>query len=370
MTTISMPLRVAKINLLLGNYLFFLMALVAVVPAYSQSWSASGSTLYYNGGSVGIGTSTPGSYLLDVHGFVHTNLMFVADAPAALSAGAWFRGASNGSGSILLQGNSGSAAAFWLSGSSILKIGGNGSTEPAAGAINITTGGAVGIGTTAPGNIVDIETNTQVDGLKIGYNNSGMVRLHPNSLFAGAYNPIVQNGDAGITFGTTGTVPPGFGFVITPWSPNIGGLRMTSSGNVLIGKGSQTNTSYMLDVNGNARANEVVVNTTGADFVFDSAYHLSDLSMVAAYIKTNHHLPQIRSAAEMQKDGLDLGGDQIRLLQKIEELTLYIIDQNKRLEELKLQNQRLEDRNLTLENLEQRIQRLESLEKSKAPREH
>jgi hypothetical protein len=362
MITISMPLPLAKIALLL-------MALVAAVPAYSQTWSATGTTLYYNGGGVGVGTSTPSPYLLDVHGYVHTNLMFIADAPAASVPGAWFRGFTNGSGNIILQANSGSAAAFWLSGSGVFKIGGTGSTEPAAGAINISTGGAVGIGTTVPGNLVDIETNTQLDGLKIGYNSSGMVRLHPNSLTGGAYNNIVQNGDAGIIFGTTGAVPS-FGYVIAPWSPNLGGLRMTASGNVLIGKGTQTNTSYVLDVNGNVRANEVVVNTTGADFVFDSAYHLPDLSAVAAYIKTNHHLPQIRSAAEMEKDGLNLGDDQTRLLQKIEELTLYIIDQNKRLEELKLQNQRLADRNLTLENLEQRIQRLESLEQPKTSDKH
>jgi hypothetical protein len=362
MITISMPLRLAKIALLL-------MALVAVVPAYSQTWSASGANLYYNGGSVGIGTSTP-SYLLDVHGNVHTTSAFIVDAQAVGAIGGWFRGSSTGSGNIVLQGNAGGASAYWISGSSILKIGGNGGSEPAAGAINITNVGAVGIGTATPGNIVDIETNTQLDGLKLGYNSSGMVRLHPNSLYGGAYNSIVQNGDAGIIFGTTGTVPPSFGYVIAPWSPNIGGLRMTSAGNVLIGKGTQANTSYMLDVAGNARANEVVVNTTGADFVFDSAYHLPDLSAVAAYIKTNHHLPQIRSAAEMEKDGLNLGDDQTRLLQKIEELTLYIIDQNKRLEELKLQNQRLADRNLTLENLEQRIQRLESLEQPKTSDKH
>jgi hypothetical protein len=352
MITISMPFRVAMITLLL-------MALVALEPAYPQSWSASGTSLYYNGGGVGVGTSTPSPYLLDVHGYVHTNLMFIADAPSALSPGGWFRGASNGSGNIILQANSGSAAAFWLSGSGIFKIGGVGSTEPASGAINITTGGAVGIGTSIPGNIVDIETNTQLDGLKLGYNSSGMVRLHPNSLYGGAYNTIVQNGDAGIIFGTTGAVPPSFGYVIAPWSPNIGGLRMTSSGNVLIGKGTQTNTSYVLDVNGNARANEVVVNTTGADFVFEPGYRLPGLRTLEIYVRQEHHLPGIAPAYEMQKDGLDLGGNQICLLSKVEELTLYLIEQDKETTALKEKVRQLEERNRTLEGLEQRIERLE-----------
>jgi hypothetical protein len=61
-------------------------------------------------------------------------------------------------------------------------------------------------------------------------------------------------------------------------------MRMLSSGNVLIGKTSQTNTSYKLDVNGNGRLNEVVVNTTGADYVFDPGYRLSSLHELETYV--------------------------------------------------------------------------------------
>ncbi len=109
---------------------------------------------------------------------------------------------------------------------------------------------------------------------------------------------------------------------------------MSNSGNVLIGKISQTNSSYKLDVNGNARMNKVVVNTTGADFVFDPAYHLLPLDSLNTFIQKNHHLPDIPSADEMQREGLDVGDNQIKLLQKIEELTLIVIEQNKRIESL------------------------------------
>jgi hypothetical protein len=111
------------------------------------------------------------------------------------------------------------------------------------------------------------------------------------------------------------------------------------AGNVLIGKTSQTNTSYKMDINGNARANKIVVNTTGADYVFDPAYHLLSLDSVNAFIQKYHHLPGVPSADEMQKKGLDVGNNQMKLLQKIEELTLIVIEQNKRIEELERESQ-------------------------------
>jgi len=108
------------------------------------------------------------------------------------------------------------------------------------------------------------------------------------------------------------------------------------AGNVLIGKTSQTNTGYMLDINGNVRANKVTINTTGADFVFEPTYKLLSLSELETFIQSNHHLPGIASAAQMQKDGLELGESQTNLLQKIEELTLYSIEQDKNNKALRL----------------------------------
>jgi hypothetical protein len=119
-------------------------------------------------------------------------------------------------------------------------------------------------------------------------------------------------------------------------------------GNVLIGKTSQQNSSYVLDVNGDARANKVVVNTTGADFVFDSAYQLPKVDSLNAFIEKYHHLPEIQSAQEMQKQGLDVGANQMKLLQKIEELTLYIIDLRK---ELVIKNQEIQQ----LETINRRV---------------
>ena len=106
---------------------------------------------------------------------------------------------------------------------------------------------------------------------------------------------------------------------------------INSSGNVLIGKTSQTNTAYLLDVAGSARANAITVNITGADFVFEPTYNLFPLADLKKYIDQNHHLPEIPSAKEMQTNGLNVGDNQIKLLQKVEELTLYMIDKDKQI---------------------------------------
>ena len=220
--------------------------------------------------------------------------------------------------------------------------------------------GFVGIGTTAPAYALDIQTNTALDCIRIGYNNSsGMVRLHPNSLTGGAYNNITQAGDAGIVYGVSGGNSSNFGFIIAPWSYGTSGIRLTPAGNVLIGKGTQANSTYILDVNGTARANQVVVNSTGADYVFDPGYRLSSLAQLEAYVRKEHHLPDIAPAAQMQQEGMNLGDNQTRLLAKIEELTLYVIQQDKETQVLKEKIKTLEERNRTLENLEQRIEKLE-----------
>jgi hypothetical protein len=69
--------------------------------------------------------------------------------------------------------------------------------------------------------------------------------------------------------------------------------------------------------------------STWADHVFSESYQLRDLNEVENFIKTNGHLPKIPSAAEVQKDGYNLHDMNVKLLQKVEELTLYSIEQEK-----------------------------------------
>jgi hypothetical protein len=95
--------------------------------------------------------------------------------------------------------------------------------------------------------------------------------------------------------------------------------------------------TYRLSVNGSVRATKVKVYTTWADYVFNKEYNLRSLQELEAFIEQNGHLPNVPSAQEVAQKGLDLG-DMSRIQQeKIEELTLYLIQQNKEIQELKAQ---------------------------------
>ncbi len=86
---------------------------------------------------------------------------------------------------------------------------------------------------------------------------------------------------------------------------------------------------YDLEVAGTIRAEEIIVDTGWADFVFDDDYDLMSIDEVDDYISENGHLPGVPTTYEVADNGVSLGESQAQLLQKIEELTLYLIEQNK-----------------------------------------
>ena len=98
---------------------------------------------------------------------------------------------------------------------------------------------------------------------------------------------------------------------------------------------------YKLSVKGKLRAHEVKVYTGWSDFVFDEDYKLRSLSKVEEFIKNNGHLPDIPSGEIIEKEGVFLGNMQMLMMQKIEELTLYSIEMNKKLIAIEKENSAL-----------------------------
>ncbi|KAA2243627.1 hypothetical protein F0L74_14180 [Chitinophaga agrisoli] len=102
-------------------------------------------------------------------------------------------------------------------------------------------------------------------------------------------------------------------------------MRINTDGTVAIGTADAK--GYMLAVNGSAVFTKAVVKLNAAwpDYVFNKDYALPSLQMVKAYIDENKRLPDMPSAEEIARTGQDLGEMNKKLLQKIEELTLYVI---------------------------------------------
>lgn len=103
--------------------------------------------------------------------------------------------------------------------------------------------------------------------------------------------------------------------------------------------------NFRLSVDGKIKAKGIKVQANWSDFVFKPGYNLRTVKEVESFIKENGHLPEIPSEQEVTENGVELGEISSKLLQKIEELTLYIIEQDKRLENLEKENENLKTAN-------------------------
>jgi hypothetical protein len=131
------------------------------------------------------------------------------------------------------------------------------------------------------------------------------------------------------------------------WTP---GMFISSTG--YVGIGTNDTKGYRFAVNGDAIFNKVKVKAyPWSDYVFHASYRLRPLSEVEQYIKQYHHLPEVPTAEEVEKNGLDVGDNQATLLKKVEELTLYLIDQSKKLQQLDKSVQVLQEENNRLKKL-------------------
>jgi len=245
----------------------------------------------------------------------------------------------------------------WASGDNFIKVGANSDflrLQAASGAsiqlrtggsidrMRITSGGKVGIGITSPTVKFHVVDNT---GYAFG---SALINTH-----AAGHGLLVQGG------GTTGNR------YIMQLKDAGGNNRMTIHDTGEVGIGT-TVPDEMLTVNGHIHAKEVRVDLSvlGPDYVFSDNYPLTTLKEVEDFIQKEKHLPEIPSAKEMEANGVQLGEMNMLLLKKIEELTLYTLEQQKEIEQHqsynKLLMQRLEANDLKLETFANQLKKIEN----------
>lgn len=294
-------------------------------------------------GNVGIGTSNPENSegwhkVLDVYGSSHSKILATT---ASVQTGIW----SHSTGFY----NSPAGGIFGTKTNHPLSFITNGTNK-----LLITNNGNVGIGTINPTAKLEI------------YNGSVLVNtprtstgsIIPIAVGTQYYTGIPTKGLAGlyhIESGTSGFGQSG-GLCFYTSSDDIlptEKVRITNNGNV--GIGTTDTKGYKLAVAGEMIAERVVVKLTGnwPDYVFNAKYDLRPLEQVEQFINQNSHLPEVPSAQEVSDKGIDVGAMNAKLLQKVEELTLYLIEQNK---EIKMQNKENKMQNNEIENLKKELE--------------
>jgi len=246
----------------------------------------------------------------------------------------------------------------------------NGLRAPAGLARGIT-GGSVGIGTTSPVALLQANTasDTNPTGVAVGFSGthflvgtaaSGLALSKDEASGGGAYITSVS---PGVSWDPLGFQAGSYGWYL--WGAETPSMVVNGSGDVGIGTTDPCTNSQAasisnckLSVAGAIQAQEIVVNSGWSDYVFDPDYRLAPLSEVAEYVRENHHLPDIPTSADVEVNGIGVGGMQAKLLAKIEELTLHMIEINRANEDLRRANAELMEAN---RHSDERISRMESM---------
>lgn len=200
--------------------------------------------------------------------------------------------------------------------------------------LQLTTGS--GFNTLRSGN-VGIDVDTPVQKLHVG----------GNVMIERATNPYIQfrEGNADLAFiesysgncrmGVNSSNPNG---KVILRSGGVDRFFLDNTGNISIGNTYKVATGYKLSVQGKVMCEELKVELNGnwPDYVFKKDYPLKDLDDLEKYIQANDHLPGVPSAAAIETNGIEVGGMQKKLMEKVEELSLYIIQLHKEIDQLKL----------------------------------
>ncbi len=363
----AIGLLIYQINSSPGFYYYTGVGWVQLTSGGStNSWSLNGVNIFNNNtGKVGVGTSTPANKFTvqsayDTYGITHTDGTIKISTYIGKGGGAWFGTESNHklhiytnaqgtpnitfhpdfytdirgrkpvlrfydetsgfnlSGDIRSVGKNLEIAAVKASPLVLNSVAGNlifQADDPSGPLLLGGYAGNVGIGTKTPTDKLTVNTG---NGYGIVHTN-GTITI--GTYVSNTFKPI------GGWLGTRSNHPLLF-------FTNNGGAQMTLLQNGNVGIGTIVPV-HKLSVNGTVQAKEVIVESGWADYVFDKNYKLPSLAEVEKFIQQNNHLPNIPSAKEIEENGLHVGDTQRRMMEKIEELTLYVIQLKKEINELK-----------------------------------
>jgi hypothetical protein len=293
-----------------------------------RTWNAgamSDAMSITSGGSVGIGTASPqqklhvksGALMSSSASFDNINLRADGTNIPALKFTRWV-----GSGSVqhnafvgqFYNPSAGNEYSFGIG----TGVSSSGDQDINNKVLTVTLNGNVGIGTTTPIRKLHVSgtanTIARIEATDDGY--ASLEFAGNNKTWQLSKRPSLNYSDALQLYYHDGST----------WSsPHI---TFLTGGNV--GIGTTDPGSFKLAVNGKTWSTEVQVAVTRPpDYVFEPTYDLKPLAEIETYIKENKHLPEVPSAKEMEKNGVQLGEMNMLLLKKVEELTLYVIEQQK-----------------------------------------
>jgi hypothetical protein len=266
-------------------------------------WENTSNNIYYPVGNVGIGTTTPDTRMVIKTSGAGDVLKILSNTDNTLAK---FRHTGNNSGALYLYDGANNNTVFLY---------GDGNS--------FINSGSFGIGTASPSNAkLQIEGTGTYDAMlrlnNLGTNGASFFLGSTNSAWGGGVNEnlfVMGHG--------------------APASANID-LCVNNLGNFGIGTTTLAS-GYRLSVDGKVACEEVLVELSGSwpDYVFKEGYQLTSLEKLEKEIRKFKHLPGLPSAKEVEENGLKVGDMQKMLVEKLEELTLYTIEQDKMIRKLK-----------------------------------